>query len=109
MEKFLMFIDDADDAATYPASRLIGMTLASDGALLLRFESSIGSFGTDGAANDLVTLTITADKEKDVMSEIARAINGQRNTDDGLLVVCDDVNSVFLHPDILSCTITLDA
>tara|TARA_R100000234_G_C4859094_1_gene118402 strand:+ start:172 stop:501 length:330 start_codon:yes stop_codon:yes gene_type:complete len=108
MEKFLMFIDDADDAATYPASRLIGMTLASDGALLLRFESSIGSFGTDGAANDLVTLTITADKEKDVMSEIARAINGQRNTDDGLLVVCDDVNSVFLHPNILSCAITLD-
>jgi len=108
MEKFLMFIDGADDAATYPASRLIGMTLASDGALLLRFESSIGSFGTDGAANDLVTLTITADTEKAVMSEIARAINGQRNTDDGLLVVCDDVNSVFLHPNILSCAITLD-
>jgi len=103
-----MFIDGADDAATYPASRLIGMTLASDGALLLRFESSIGSFGTDGAANDLVTLTITADTEKAVMSEIARAINGQRNTDDGLLVVCDDVNSVFLHPNILSCAITLD-
>ena len=108
MEKFLMFIDDADDAATYPASRLIGMTCASDGALLMRFESSIGSFGTDGAANDLVTLTITADKEKDVMSEISRAINATASYNDGLIVVCDDVNSKFLHENILSCAITLD-
>ena len=108
MEKFLMFIDDADDAATYPASRLIGMTCAGDGALLMRFESSIGSFGTDGAANDLVTLTITADKEKDVMSEISRAINATASYNDGLIVVCDDVNSKFLHANILSCAITLD-
>tara|TARA_R100000995_G_scaffold33915_1_gene15295 strand:- start:56 stop:385 length:330 start_codon:yes stop_codon:yes gene_type:complete len=109
MEKFLMFIDDADDAATYPASRMLGMTCAGDGALKLQFESSIGSGGTDGASSDIVTLTITADKEKDVMTAIARAINGQRNTDDGLLVVCDDVNSVFLHPNILSVAITLDS
>ena len=109
MEKFLMFIDDADDAATYPASRLLGMTCASDGALIMQFESSIGSGGTDGASSDIVTLTITADKEKDVMTAIARAINGQRNTDDGLLVVCDDVNSVFLHPNILSVAITIDS
>jgi hypothetical protein len=108
MEKFLMFIDDGDDAATYPASRLIGMTCAGDGALLMRFESSIGSFGTDGAANDLVTLTITADKEKDVMSEISRAINATASYNDGLIVVCDDVNSKFLHKNILSCAITLD-
>ena len=85
------------------------MTCAGDGALKLQFESSIGSGGTDGASSDIVTLTITADKEKDVMTAIARAINGQRNTDDGLLVVCDDVNSVFLHPNILSVAITLDS
>tara|TARA_R100001163_G_C5005622_1_gene153256 strand:+ start:542 stop:871 length:330 start_codon:yes stop_codon:yes gene_type:complete len=108
MEKFLMFIDDADDAATYPASRLLGMTCAGDGALLMRFESSIGSFGTDGAANDLVTLTITADTEKAVMSEISRAINATSSYNDGLIVVCDDVNSKFLHKNILSCAITLD-
>jgi hypothetical protein len=109
MEKFLLFIDAADDAACYPVSRLLGMTVAADQTLLLQFESSIGSGGTDGASSDIITLTITADKEKAVMSEIARAINGQRNTDDGLLVVCDDVNSVFLHPDILSCTLTIDS
>ncbi len=104
-----MFIDDGDDAATYPASRLLGMTCAGDGALLLKFEGSVMDTTVEEDNIDLITLTITADTEKAVMSEIARAINGQRNTDDGLLVVCDDVNSVFLHPNILSCTITLDA
>ena len=109
MEKFLMFIDDGDDAATYPASRLLGMTCAGNGQLLLKFEGSAMDTTVEEDNIDLITLTITADTEKAVMSEIARAINGQRNTDDGLLVVCDDVNSVFLHPNILSCTITLDA
>jgi len=104
-----MFIDDGDDAATYPASRLLGMTCAGNGELLLKFEGSVMDTTVEEDNIDLITLTITADTEKAVMSEIARAINGQRNTDDGLLVVCDDVNSVFLHPNILSCTITLDA
>ncbi len=104
-----MFIDDGDDAATYPASRLLGMTCAGDGALLLKFEGSVMDTTVEEDNIDLITLTITADTEKAVMSEIARAINGQRNVDDGLIVVCDDVNSVFLHANILSCTITLDA
>ena len=109
MEKFLMFIDAADDAATYPASRLLGMTCAGDGALLLKFEGSVMDTTVEEDNIDLITLTITADTEKAVMTAIAQAINGQRNTDDGLLVLCDDVNSVFLHKNILSCTITLDA
>lgn len=109
MEKFLMFIDDEDDAATYPASRLLGMTCGADGALLLKFEGSVMDTTVEEDNIDLITLTITADTEKAVMSEIARAINGQRNIDDGLIVVCDDVNSIFLHANILSCTITLDA
>ena len=31
------------------------------------------------------------------------------NKDVGYVTICDDVNSVFAHPDILSCTISLDA
>ena len=109
MEKFLMFIDDADDAATYPVSRLLGMTCAGDGALLMKFEGSVADTTVEEDNIDLVTLTITADTEKAVMSEIARAINATGpQYSDGLIVVCDDVNSVFLHPNILSCAITLD-
>ena len=110
MEKFLMFIDDADDAATYPVSRLLGMTCAGDGALLMKFEGSVADTTVEEDNIDLVTLTITADTEKAVMSEIARAINSTGpQYSDGLIVVCDDVNSKFLHKNILSCTITLDS
>lgn len=105
MKKFLQFIDAQDDAATYPADRLIGMTVAADATLLMKFESSIGSFGTDGAAADIVTLTITANREQAVMKAIGDEISlGTTPT----IIVCDDGNSVFLHPDILSCTIALD-
>ena len=107
MEKFLMFIDDADDAACFPASQLLGMTCAGDGALILSFVNTLGPNASEDKRS-IVTLTITADTEKAVMSEIARAINATASYNDGLIVVCDDVNSTFLHKNILSCTITLD-
>ena len=107
-EKYIIAIDAADDAGMWPASRLAAVTCAGDATVLVRFGSGVAGGGGTAAENDLVTLTVTADTEKAVMTAIAQAINGQRNTDDGLLVVCDDVNSVFLHKNILSCTITLD-
>ena len=109
MEIFLLVIDAADDAAMFPVSGLRAVTCAGGGAVLLQFAPGIHDpTGTDADA-DLVTLTVTADTEKAVMLAIGRAINGQRNTDDGVLTLCDDVNSIFLHPNILSCTITLNA
>jgi hypothetical protein len=46
-----------------------------------------------------------------VFKAIAEKIVGiqRANKDVGYVTVCDDVNSVFLHKDILSCTISLDA
>jgi len=107
-EKFLIFIDAADDAMCMPASRLLAMTCAGDGGVILSFVNYLGPNASEDKRT-IATLTCTADTEKAVFTAIAQAINGQRNTDDGVLVVCDDVNSVFLHADILSCTITLDA
>ena len=110
MEKYLIFIDDADDAGMWPVSKLAAVTCAGDGAVLVRFASGVGGgFGTGGTENDLVTLTCTADTEKAVMQEIARACNASGpGYNDGAIVVCDDVNSKFLHKNILSCAITLD-
>jgi hypothetical protein len=110
MEKFLIFIDAADDAAMYPVSGLLGMTVAADATLLIKFGSSIGSGGTDGSAADIITVTTTADKELVVFKALAKAIAdiGAFNSEK-FLVVCDDVNSVFAHPDILSCTLAVDS
>ena len=108
VQKFLMFIDAADDAATYPAANLIAMTCASDGVLELQFKSSVG--GGTGNEHDSVHLTITADTEKAVMSKIARSIHATGpGYNDGLIVVADDVNSIYLDSNITACDINLDS
>ena len=108
-EKYIIAIDGADDAGMWPASRLAAVTCAGDGVVLVRFGSGISGGGGTAAENDLVTLTCTADTEKVVMQEIARVLNASGpGYSDGPVVLCDDVNGVFLHPNILSCTITLD-
>lgn len=105
MAKFLQFIDDADDAATYPVEKLISMTCGSDSALILKF--SPGSLGTGQAASlDIVTLAITANSEKSVMSKIADSISF---SEENVLVVADDVVGAYLDVDITACAITLDA
>tara|TARA_R100001015_G_C4629020_1_gene189534 strand:- start:338 stop:667 length:330 start_codon:yes stop_codon:yes gene_type:complete len=104
-EKFLIFIDAADDAAMYPLSNLLGITVASDGQLLLKFKSSVG--GSTGTEHDSVALTITADTEKAVMQSIAKACGDAYS--DAAIVIADDVNSVYVNSNITACAITLDS
>ena len=78
------------------------MVCDGNAAIKLRFHPS-----TKGGAHltDLVTLTIAEDTEKAVMKAIGDEISlGTTPT----IVVCDDVNSLFLHSSIVSCAITLE-
>ena len=108
MEKFLIFIDAADDAAMYPVSKIQSLTVASDATLLIKFAP--GSLG-DGQAGsvDVVTLTVTADTELKVFKSIAEAISGNSFKPNGYIVVADDVNGVYVDSDITACAIALDA
>ena len=108
MEKFLIFIDAADDAAMYPVSKIQSMTVASDATLLIKFAP--GSLG-DGQAGsvDVVTLTVTADQELKVFKSIAEAISGNSFKPNCYIVVADDVNGVYVDSDITACAIALDA
>ena len=100
MGKYFIFVDAGDDAACYPVNRLISMTCAANATLLLHFESSVGK--SDGG--DLVTLTITADKEKVVMKSIAKAAAERGN----YILIADDVTSDYIDANITACAITLD-
>ena len=104
MEKFLIFIDDADDAVMYPVSRLRAMTVAADATILCKFDNSIG--GTSDNDHDVVTITCAADKEKEVFVAIAQQLTRNVN---GPVVVVDDVTGNHCSPHITSCTITLIA
>ena len=104
---YLLFVDGADDAAMYPASRIQSITCAADATVVVKFAP--GSLGDGQAASiDIVTLTVTADTEASVMKAIAQAANAPV-IQGGVVTVADDVNSVYITSDITACAITLDA
>jgi len=116
MKKFLIFIDAADDAAMFPVSTFAGATVAADSTIIVNFQSTLGPNATEDKRS-FVTLTITANKELAVFKALATKISDLTGTSGfkdaqvdaaGFLTVCDDVSGVFAHPDILSCSITLD-
>ena len=86
------------------------MTVAADATILMNFVNTLGPNATEDKRT-FATLTVTADTELTVFKALAERIAGlyRANKDVGYVTICDDVNSVFAHKDILSCTITLDA
>ena len=108
MKKYFIANDAADDTGMWPITALRAVTCASDATVLVQFDAGLDD-PTGATSNvDTVTLTITADKQLEVMQEIARAANAGGKYDDGAIILCDDINAKFLHKDILSCTITLN-
>ena len=110
-DPLLIFIDAADDAICMPASRMLGMTVAGDATIIMNFENVLGGTGATEDKRTFATITTTSDKELDVFKGIAERIEGARRNGSnvGYVTICDDVNSVFAHANILSCTVTLDA
>lgn len=106
MKKFLQFVSAADDAATFPADSLQSMVCDADGVVKMRFYPSTKGTANTASDVDLVTLTITSDKESSVMEAISKEIAFGK---DPFINVCNDVTSDTLHIDIASCVITLDS
>ena len=109
----LYFMEETDGAfdAAYDSycpnvSRFRGFnSTGTTTTMQLQFDSSLGE-GADIAACDSVLLTITANKQKEVMQDIIAAINAHPNGDP-FIVVSDDSNSVFASQYITGCAITL--
>jgi hypothetical protein len=103
--KYLVFIDGADDAAMYHVSKLQSVTCAADGVVIMKFTP--GSLGDGQAASvDVVTLAVTADSEKTFMLALANEIVfGNSPT----IVVGDDVTSSYLSTVTAVTSIALDA
>ena len=116
MEKFLFFtdgdtVDAVGDVACYPLSSFLGFKVsnADNASLGMQFASTIGSGGTDGAAVDIVDLSINAATHKKVIASICKAINSATFADNGMVVIADQLNSVFCDSDIVACAITHDS
>ena len=102
MEKFICFVSGTDDACMFPVGALRGLAVTAEATILMTFTSFRNA--TADTDRDTVTLTCTADKEKDVMEAIAQKINQGPNSD-GFILLADDVNSVYAHADLTSVTI----
>jgi hypothetical protein len=109
MKKFLYFNDDDNDVAMYPVESLIGVTCASNTATILNFVNTLGPNASEDK-RDKITLTHGAGGEILIMKALARAINATGpQYSDGLIVVADDVESVYLNATITAVSIDLDS
>jgi hypothetical protein len=103
----LIFIDAADDAACYPLSSFVGMTVAADATIVMKFLPSFNPVGAADGDVDLVTVTCTADTELTVFKSIAQALKGKTAAREGYVVIADDVNSTYVDTNITGIAITL--
>jgi hypothetical protein len=112
-EKYLYFMDESDglfdtafDSLCVPLSRLKGFRAHGDtDKLEVELKPLRGYADANDAsmAADHVTLTITANKHKEVIQDITAAINSARVYDKPMVVVCDAANSVFASKHITGC------
>ena len=118
MEKFLYFMEETDgefnslnDAFCPNVKRFRGFRASgTTTTLILDFDPTLGVADSNDTSlvGDSVLLTITANKQKEVMQAITQLINSAPHSD-GFLVVSDDSNSVFAHADVTGCSITVTA
>jgi len=109
MEKFLYFNDGDNDVAMYPVHSLIGVTCASNTATIINFANTLGANATEDK-RDKITLTHGAGGEILIMKALARAVNATGpQYNDGLIVVADDIDGVYLDATITAVDIDLDS
>ena len=101
--KYLYFADSlaADGLAMYPVSSLRGIEPNSSSAStkIVFYFLPITTTSEVEDDNDKVLISINTGKHKEVIKEVVTRINAG-SKDGGFITVADDVNSIYLHPDI---------
>jgi|TARA_Y100000289_G_C3825319_1_gene100783 ABC-type sugar transport system substrate-binding protein len=89
MNKFIFFQNQANDCMVYPLRRLQSVE-GKDDALDFSFESS-------ATGNDVVTVTLSDDSDELLAMQATAQLINKHPHSDGIIVVADDVNSVYAH------------
>ena len=98
MKKMLFFANTTGDAALLLADDLVDMAIDADGdALTLSFKDVNGHLG----ATTSIALTITAHSGKEIMNAISEEITFG---EDAMIVIADEINTLFFHDDITAVT-----
>jgi len=98
MKKFLYFANTTADTALLLADSLVLMEIDADGdSLEMHFKDVHGNLGD----STMIALTITQHSGPDIMSAITEEI---AFGDDAMIVIADEVNSIFINGDITAVT-----
>ena len=95
--KFLYFADSANEQYIVPAGRLLGADDTDADTIVLNFEDMNGTTGEVSQ----VTIDISSGTAKTVLTSIGNAIALSKES---VIVVADDVNSVYIDGNITSIT-----
>ena len=114
MQKFIILNGSSTNSTSegyivIPIKTFSGGHASSDTVVELYFEPILEDAETQGMDQFMVSLTITANKQKEVIADITAAINAARNLDEPMIVISDDSNSVFASPFISGCANTVTA
>ena len=89
MNKFIFFQNAANDCMVYPLHRLRSVE-GEDDSLKFTFASSATS-------NDTVDVTLSDDSDELLAMQATAQLINKHPHSDGIIVVADDVNSVYAH------------
>ncbi len=89
MNKFIFFQNAANDCMVYPLHRLRSVE-GEDDSLKFTFASS-------ATGNDTVDVTLSDDSDELLAMQAPAQLINKHPHSDGIIVVADDVNSVYAH------------
>ena len=100
MKRYLYFnasATDESDVTCVPVSQVVGMDIDANNTIEIYFNDLGNGDTNDGR----VTLAINTAKTKEVADAIVQAMNFST---DPFIVVGDDLNSEYIHPDLTAVT-----
>ena len=96
---------NSTDSICIPVRNIKGMVTNTVGAIRIFYKSAYNTSG-DGTSEDVISdyasFNITTGKSLSVFKEIVSAIKGNKLSQDGRIIIADDNEAVYIHPDITS-------
>tara|TARA_R100001015_G_C4430709_1_gene27971 strand:- start:63 stop:368 length:306 start_codon:yes stop_codon:yes gene_type:complete len=101
MKRFIYAAVSATDANVIPVDNILGMDQHTDGESIKIFHQGFDLQDNNGT----IDIEVKAGSVKAVMRAIVESINYSK---DPFVVIGDDVNSIYLHPDLEDVTATVN-
>ena len=95
--------EDYTDSVCIPVRNIKGIITNTATGMRIYYKSTY-NISSDDASEDVISdyssFTFNAGKSLEVLKGIVSAINGNKLSQDGRIVLADDTNNNYVHPDI---------